>query len=92
MYTGNLTPRTNTTIEAIRFTGSFGHPDGFGSVLEAAVKEDGRLVLTLSWKTYPDPTVRIWTVELDNAQRGVLAKLTAAYQPMLYECIPHDEL
>ena len=82
MYTGNLTPRTNNTIEAIRFTGSFAQPEGFGSVLE-----DGRLVLTLSWKTHPD-----YTVGLDNAQRGVLAKLAATYQPMLYEFIPHDVL
>jgi hypothetical protein len=85
MDKGTLTPRSNTLVEAIRFTGAFGQPDGFGSVLLAEVKQDGRLVLTTTWKMDKDGKEMTWTVELDNEQRKILAELAGRYQPKLYE-------
>ena len=86
MRTGKLTPRTNNTICAARFTGSFGQPNGFGSILEAAVREDGRLVLTCIWKDHLDNSKEcMWTIELDSAQRNKLVDLVGQYQPIFVE-------
>ncbi len=82
MNTGTLTPRANSTIKAMRFTGAFGQPDGFGSILEAAIRTDGRAVLTAKWK---DTNEHQWTVELDNEQRKTLAALLACYEPTMSE-------
>jgi hypothetical protein len=87
MDTGTLTPRTNNTVEAMRFTGSFGQPNGFGSVLLAEVKQDGRLVLTLTYNRHGETNASVWSVELDSSQRNALAALASRYQPRLYERI-----
>jgi hypothetical protein len=89
MEHGTLTSRSNGTVEAYRFTGQFGQPDGFGSVLTARVKTDGRLVLTLVYLSVD--VERTWTVELDTYQRGVLGQLCNRYQPRLYERIDPSE-
>ena len=86
MKVGNLTPRTNSLIKGFRFTGSFGQKNGgFGSVLEASVKCDGRLVLTLTYESIEGE--RTWSVELDNEQRRKLAELASCYEPKLFERI-----
>jgi len=91
MRTGNLTPRCNSIVKALRFSGGFGQPDGFGSVLEASVCKDGRLVLTLVYKSGIGPDAEhehMWSVELTNEQRLALAQLAADYQPVLFEEVP----
>jgi hypothetical protein len=87
METGKLTPRTNSTVSEMRFTGNFGLPGGFGSVLTAGIRRDGRAVLTLTYTTELDGRTHehMWSVELDNEQRRVLGALLASYEPTLWE-------
>ena len=69
----------------MRFSGSFGQPDGFDSILTAIVKEDGGLCLTLNYKC--DYEERMWSIELDNEQRKVLRDHIDGYEPRLWEVI-----
>ena len=86
MQTGNLTPRSNNTIDEMRFTGNFGQPDGFDSVLVASVRKSGDACLTLTYcMDVGDREERIWSIMLTNEQRLVLAKLLNEYKPTLYE-------
>ena len=84
MYTGKLTPRSNDTVKDFLFTGSFGQPDGFGSVLRVQIKTDGRACFTLTYKNSLDFTEHMWSVELDNEQRHFLAGLLGSYHPNLW--------
>lgn len=87
MKTGKLTPKTNDTMDSMRFTGGFGQPSGFGSVLTATVKEDGGLCLTLNYKMDMSDGEHMWSVELNNEQRNALGSMISKYQPVLYERI-----
>lgn len=83
MEVGSLTPKSNDLVEAMRFTGAFGQSDGFGSVLLAEVKKDGRLVLTLTYQM--NGQEHFWSVELDDSQRNALVAFAGKYQPRLFE-------
>lgn len=87
MNKGTLTPRTNDEVEAMRFSGGFGQPDGFASVLTASVRQDGGLCLTLEFRPGPGDASGFWSVMLTNEQRRVLAALLGRYHPRLYETI-----
>jgi hypothetical protein len=47
METGNLTPKSNDTVLEIQYTGAFGQPDGFGSVLTCRIARSGDATLAL---------------------------------------------
>ena len=92
METGTLTPRSNNIVRAMRFSGGFGQPDGFGSVLVADVRKSGDACLTL---TYRMPTgnqeERTWSVILTSTQRHALAALLGDYEPALFETIEENQ-
>jgi hypothetical protein len=79
MFTGKLTPRSNNIVDSMRFSGAFGQPDGFGSVLDVIVNKAGEACFTLHYEE------RMWSVTLTNEQRNALAKMLSNYQPCLYE-------
>lgn len=83
MDIGNLTPRSSDVVADMRFTGNFGRPDGFGSLLEVLVRRSGEVCLTIDSK---DQT---WSVELTSEQRRELAKLLDCYEPLLWDPINH---
>jgi hypothetical protein len=87
MNTGALTPRSNTTIQAMRFSGGFGQPDGFASVLIVRVAESGEVSLTLDYRTHPDTAYHQWSVQLTNEQRVTLANFLLSYKPTLWESL-----
>lgn len=84
---GNLTPKANRVIEEMRFTGNFGQPDGFGSVLIASVRESGEVCLSLhfSMGNFGNKLDHFWGVMLTNEQRAELSALLGRYQPRLFE-------
>jgi len=84
MNTGTLTPRSNNNICTTRFSGGFGQPDGFASILEARVKQDGGLCLTLTYRMV-DSQEHTWSIELTNEQRGALIDAISGYEPRLWE-------
>lgn len=49
MQIGNLTPRSNDPISSMRFSGGFGQPNGFASVLTASVNKASDACLTLDY-------------------------------------------
>ena len=90
LRSGNLTPRSNTTQVSRRFSGGFGQPDGFGSVLDVKVNKSGDLCLTLHYRTdFPDnPNAKhMWSVTLTNEQRKNLAEMIGNpdLEPTLWE-------
>ena len=85
METGKLTPKSNDTMQKMRFTGHFGQPDGFGSVLEARVNRHGYAYLSLTYKSSGEE--RVWSMELDNEQRRALGQMMLKFEPTLYEII-----
>ena len=85
MIKGRLDPRSNSDVIRMRFTGSFGQPDGFGSILDAAVKTSGNCSLTLVWKHETSPDEKMWSVELTNEQRKALGQMLMSYEPVLFE-------
>lgn len=85
MNTGTLTPRSNDTVNEMRFTGNFGQPDGFGSVLTVSIRKDGAVCLTLTWKDLLGDEEKTWSVMLTSDQRPVLAQLLDSYNPKLWE-------
>jgi hypothetical protein len=87
METGKLTPKSNDTVCARRYTGSFGQPSGHGSILEAIVRRDGRLVLTVKTNLGD-----MWTAELSNEQRKDFVAWAAPYEPVLWEDIDPTSL
>ena len=91
-YTGKLTPKTNSTVLGMRFSGAFGQTNGFGSMLEAEVKTDGRLVLTLKYKDI-DSHIHQWSIDLTNEQRRALGEMILNYEPCLFEqyCDEHSK-
>jgi len=89
MKTGLLTPRTNSTIQSKRYSGGFGQPDGFGSVLTVDVRQDGRLNLNLTYRNGFSGPERTWNCELTNEQRKDLAGWIGEYDPILVEDLPN---
>ena len=83
--TGGLTPRSNSKEVAYRYTGGFGQPDGFASVLEVTVNRAGDLALTLHHTSGLDNHAHLWSVMLTNEQRKHLSGLIASYDPVLWE-------
>lgn len=84
---GNLTPRSNDAVGEMMFSGGFGQPDGFGSVLRARINRAGELALNLDYRrgiSGPDD-VQCWCVNLTNEQRKELAKFLVTYEPTLFE-------
>jgi hypothetical protein len=86
MDTGTLTPRCSDPVRAVRFSGPFGQPDGFSSVLTVIVRKSGDLCLKLNYKGHI--TEHQWAVELTSEQRIALGKTVLSYTPKLYEDIP----
>lgn len=91
MNSYELTPRTNNTINKMVFTGAFGQPDGFGSVLEVEIKQDGRLVLICTYRLHGSEHDHVWTIELDNEQRVALGEFIPTYSPRLYHYVRENE-
>lgn len=88
---GNLTPRASDIVEAMRFSGGFGQPDGFSSVLEVMVRKDGSVCLRLLYSTIGDKRLsNFWAVELTNEQRFALQFFIGRYQPRLFERFDAD--
>jgi hypothetical protein len=84
---GTLTPKSNETVDEMRFTGTFGQPDGFGSVFVASVRTSGEACLSLYWSTgnFGGKLDYFWSVMLTNEQRNALSELLGRYQPRLFE-------
>ena len=100
MNVGTLTPRSNDEIRAMRFSGNFGHPDGFESVLTVSIKKSGEVALTLEYKSNCDNQINLWsvirrffypsvsiTLQLTDGQRNILGAFLCRYQPRLYEVV-----
>ena len=86
MKTGTLTPKANNIEDAMRFSGCFGQPDGFGSMLDVTVNTEGKACLTLTWKTDTSGgEEKRWSITLDSDQRNALASMLAKYQPRTWE-------
>ena len=86
MKTGKLTPKSNNVMAARRYSGSFGQPDGFGSVLAVTIHNDGEIQLTLTWKSESASAERQWSVRLTNEQRKNLGHfLSTEFEPVLWE-------
>jgi hypothetical protein len=91
METGKLTPRANDTVSAIRFSGNFGQPDGFGSVLLVQIRMDGRAVLTCTFRDITGTKEEQWSIDLTNEQRNVLSTFLFNYKPVLFEMLTPEE-
>ena len=93
METGKLTPRSNDTIDRMRFSGGFGQPNGFGSVLEVIVNSAGDATFSLTYRmgVPHDDSERSWAIILTNEQRHILASMLGAYKPRLYERVVPEE-
>jgi hypothetical protein len=65
-----------------RYSGGFGQPDGFASVLTATVNKDGDLSLTLNYRV--NSREEVWTVILTSEQRRHLASMLVQHEPKLY--------
>jgi hypothetical protein len=85
METGSLTPKAEDVVEAMRFTGNFGQPDGFGSVLKVEVRQSGSAALTLMWRDDATGNEMQWSVMLTDDQRQALGQFIGRYQPRLWE-------
>ena len=84
--TGNLTPKSNDTVKAMRFTGNFGQPDGFGSILTVRINKKGDAILTLHYIS--EGKEGLWSVMLNQEQRFALSRLLS---PATYEAIHFEE-
>jgi hypothetical protein len=84
---GTLTPKSREIVDEMRFSGNFGQPNGFGSVLIAQVRRDGEACLSLHYSTgnFGEKLDHFWAVMLTNEQRNALAEFLGAYQPRLWE-------
>ncbi len=83
MVKGKLTPKSNDTVHEMRFSGGFGQPDGFSSVLNVRVNKAGYSYLTSTYRM--NGVDHTWTIELNNEQRKTLAELLTRYEPTLWE-------
>jgi len=90
METGTLTPRSNDIVDEMRFSGGFGQPDGFGSVLTASMRKSGDAALTLVWRDLQGHE-QTWSVVLAPGQKDALGQFLTRYQPRLYERITKTE-
>ena len=84
---GTLTPKSSEIVDEMRFSGNFGQPTGFGSVLIVQVRRDGEACLSLHYSTgnFGEKLAHFWSVMLTHDQRLVLANFLKGYQPRLYE-------
>lgn len=85
MQTGKLTPRSAETVAEMRFTGGFGQPDGFASILSVNVRTSGEAYLTLDYRLDPKGDEHRWSVGLTSEQRRALGRLLLSYEPVLIE-------
>lgn len=92
MNTGKLTPRSNNTVEEMRFSGGFAQPDGFASVLNVKVNKAGDACLGLTYRSgiMGEDREKSWSITLTNEQRIVLAGMLGRYQPRIYETVITD--
>ena len=86
MNTGDLDSRSNDTKIQVLYTGDFGQPDGFGSVLSVTINSAGETALKLDYKGM-NQEERSWTVTLTNEQRQHLAHILGLYSPKLSNII-----
>lgn len=83
MRTGKLTPRSNNCVDAMRFSGGFGQPDGFASVLDVKINEGGEVCLTLTHRENGNEST--WSVMLTDSQRNAMAAMLGEYKPRTFE-------
>jgi len=88
LNTGELTPKSNSKVDAMRFSGALGQPDGFGSVLDVTINVAGDATLTLQWKQGlgdKQGAINMWSVTLNERQRDALGQMLCKYQTRHYE-------
>ncbi len=86
MDKGNLTARSNNKIASFRYSGGFGQPDGFASVLTVSVNKEGNLTLSLTYKRSDlSSEEHFWAVTLTDSQRQHLASWIGEHKPQLWE-------
>ncbi len=87
MKQGNLTARSNNKITSFRYSGGFGQPDGFASILTVTVNNEGYLALSLVYRKGGgiSSEEHFWTVNLTNSQRQHLAGWIGEHKPQLWE-------
>jgi len=83
MEKGTLTPKSNSCVDAMRFSGAFGQPDGFASVLDVTVNQGGEACLTLTHRVNYDE--KVWSVMLTDSQRNALAAMLGEYKSRTFE-------
>lgn len=88
LETGNLTPRSNTTVINRRYVGGFGQPKGFSTILEVRVNESGDLHLRIL--SQQDNSVESLGMTLTNEQRLDLGKQLIRHNPIKWETIKSD--
>ena len=84
MKTGNLTPKSNNEVKTVRYSGTFGQPDGFGSVLEVSIRASGEVSLCLTYRGVAEKE-NSWGTMLTHEQGKHLANLLNSYEPILWE-------
>ena len=77
-----LDPKSNDTVVKARFSGGFGQPDGFESILTVSVNRHGNATFHLAYKIVN--TDQSWAVILDNDQRRELIRLLSEHEPTLW--------
>lgn len=84
--TGKLTSRSNDTVAERRYSGDFGQPSGFGSVLEVRINKSGAVAFLLHYLAF-DGNPMMWCVNLTNEQRLNLSEFlsTKTFEPKLWE-------
>lgn len=85
METGNLTPKSNNTVANMRFTGEFGQPGGFGSVLGVRLNNAGHVDFNICSRGWNDDKEKSCHCNLNNEQRKALIKMLSSHEPVLYE-------
>lgn len=83
MKTGKLTPKSGDVVDAMRFTGAFDQPDGFGSVLDVTVRRSGDAYLTLTYRMHG--AEHVWSIGLTEPQRNALAQMLSQNQSRTWE-------
>ena len=91
--TGRLTPKSNDVLAKRQYTGGFGQPDGFGSILVVDIRRSGDACLTLHYRSDPSGgPPKMWSVMLDNEQRKNLGKFLSneSFDPTHIEEVKSD--
>lgn len=90
---GTLTPKSNSVVEEMRFSGNHAiGGGGHGSVLVADIRKSGEACLALYYSTgsFDDKLDHFWAVMLTNEQRKALAEFLGRYQSKLFEHVSHN--